>query len=141
MIVRDLLPADLPVAAILLDQLGYALGEAEVRKRFERVRRAPDHLARVAEIEGRVVGLLHVFERPALEKPCEAVVQAIVVNARTRGAGVGAALMADAEAWARARGLRSVTLYTNIDRAPAHAFYEGLGYAKTGTSHLMRRGL
>lgn len=141
MIVRDLLPADLPVAAVLLDQLGYAMDEGEVRKRFERVLRAPDHRARVAEMDGPVVGLLHVFERPALEKPCEAVVQAIVVDARTRGAGVGAALMADAEAWARARGLTSVTLYTNIGREPAHAFYEGLGYSKTGTSHLMRRGL
>jgi aminobenzoyl-glutamate utilization protein B len=47
----------------LLHQLGYALGEEEVRARFERLLNAPDHRARVAELDGQVVGLLHVFER------------------------------------------------------------------------------
>ena len=46
----------------------------------------------VAEMEGEVVGVLHVFERPALEKPCEAVVQALVVDGERRGAGIGEAL-------------------------------------------------
>ena len=138
MIVRNLLPADLPVATVLLGQLGYVMDEEEVRKRFERLLEASGHCARVAELDGEVVGLLHVFERPALEKPCEAVVQAIVVDARSRGSWVGAALMADAEAWARARGLASVTLYTSVSRDLAHAFYETIGYTKIGTSHLMR---
>ena len=141
MIVRDLQPADLLAAAILLDQLGYALGGEEVRARFDRLLSAPGHRARVAELDGQVVGLLHVFERPALEKPCEAVVQSLVVDANCRGSGVGAALMADAEAWARARGLSSVALYTNIRRDPAHAFYKRIGYAQDSTSHFMRRDL
>lgn len=141
MIVRDLQPADLPAAAILLDQLGYALHEAEVRARFDQLQSAPGHRARVAELDGQVVGLLHVFERPALEKPCEAVVQSLVVDANCRGSGVGAVLMADAEAWARARGLSSVALYTNVRREPAHAFYRRIGYAQAATSHLMRRDL
>ena len=34
-----------------------------------------------------------MFERPALEKPCEAVVQALVVDSEARGSGVGEALM------------------------------------------------
>ena len=141
MIVRDLQPADLPAATILLDELGYALDEAEVRARFERLLAAPAHRVQVAELDGQVVGLLHVFERPALEKPCEAVVQSLVVDANCRGSGVGAALMADAEAWARARGLLSVALYTGVSREPAHAFYKRIGYARAGTSHLMRRSL
>jgi len=141
MIVRDLQPADLPAAAALLHQLGYALGEEEVRERFERLLNAPDHRARVAELDGQVVGLLHVFERPALEKPCEAVVQSLVVDANCRGSGVGAVLMADAEAWARVRGLSSVALYTNIRRESAHAFYKRIGYAQAATSHFMRRDL
>ena len=141
MIVRDLQPADLPAAANLLDQLGYALDKEEVRSRFERLLNAPAHRVRVAELDGQVVGLLHVFERPALEKPCEAVVQSLVVDANCRGSGVGAALMVDAEAWARARGLSSAALYTNIRRESAHAFYKRIGYAQAATSHLMRRDL
>lgn len=141
MIVRDLQPADLPAAVGLLDQLGYALGEREVRARLEQVLKAPGHRVRVAEQGGKVVGLIHVFERPALEKPCEAIVQALVVDGTVRGAGIGAALMRDAEGWAGERGLASVALYTRTDRAGAHAFYETIGYRKANSSHLMRRYL
>ena len=42
--------------------------------------RPTDHRIVVAEIEGKAGGVLHVFERPAFEKPCEAVVQALVVD-------------------------------------------------------------
>ncbi|MBS0520599.1 MAG: GNAT family N-acetyltransferase [Proteobacteria bacterium] len=142
MIVRDLQPTDLPAAVGLLGQLGYALGEREVRARLEQVLKAPGHRVRVAEQAGKVVGLIHVFERPALEKPCEAIVQALVVDGTVRGAGIGAALMRDAEEdWAGKRGLASVALYTRTDRAGAHAFYETIGYRKANSSHLMRRYL
>ncbi|SJZ53033.1 Predicted N-acetyltransferase YhbS [Enhydrobacter aerosaccus] len=141
MIVRDLQPADLPAVVGLLDQLGYALEGAEVEARLQQVRQAPGHRVRVAEREGKVVGLLHVFERPALEKPREAIVQSLVVDATVRGSGIGAALMRDAEGWARDRSLVSVALYTQIGREAAHAFYETIGYAKANTSHLMRRYL
>jgi len=64
-----------------------------------------------------------------------------VVDAAQRAHGVGAALMRDAEAWARARGLVSVVLYTRVDRDAARTFYEKLGYEPVATSHLMRREL
>lgn len=127
--------------ATLLEQLGYEMGEQEVRRRLDHLAKAPDHNVRVADTDGRVVGLLHVFERPALEKPREAVVQALVVDATERGQGVGAALMREAEDWARGRGLASITLYTRIDRDAARAFYEHIGYGLSATSHLMRRDL
>jgi ribosomal protein S18 acetylase RimI-like enzyme len=141
MIVRDLAPADLPAVTALLGQLGYELAEQEVSSRLDHLKKAPDHAVRVADIDGKVVGLLHMFRRPALEKPLEAVVQSLVVDAAQRGHGVGAALMRDAEAWAQERGLASVALYTRIDRAAARAFYKRIGYGLSGTSHLMRREL
>lgn len=141
MIVRDLLPADLSATATLLGQLGYSLSETELRERLERVTAAPDHAVRVAESDGVVLGLIHMFERPALEKPCEAVVQSLVVDGERRGAGIGALLMRDAEVWARSRGLAGLLLYTRIDRDAAQAFYERLGYRRSATSHQMRRDL
>ena len=141
MIVREIQSADLPAVADLLGQLGYELDAQEVLRRFERVRKAPDHGVRVAVVDRKIVGLLHVFERPALEKPCEAVVQSLVVDAGRRGNGVGAALMQAAETWARDRGLASVVLHTRIDRDAARAFYERIGYRHSATSHLMRRDL
>jgi GNAT superfamily N-acetyltransferase len=78
-----------------------------------------------------------VYERPSLEKPCEAVVQAMVVDAGQRGRGVGKVLMAHAEAWARHRGLSSVALSTRH----AASFYERLGYHSVTATELMRKVL
>ena len=139
MILREPCASDIGAIVSLLGQLGYQVSETEIRERFGHVIRHSGHRVRVAEKEGRVVGLIHVFERPALEKPREAVVQALVVEAGLRGGGVGAALMRDAEAWALARGLPSMSLYTGVGRAGAHSFYERLDYRQAGTSHLMRR--
>ena len=100
-----------------------------------------DHRIVVADVEGKVVGVLHMFERPALEKPCEAVVQALVVDSEARSSGVGETLMREAEAWAQNRKLPSVSLYSRDDRKRAHAFYERIGYRIKATSVRMERGL
>lgn len=84
MIGRDARPADASAAHLLIGQLADAPDEAAFRARFERVLATDDHRIVVAEVEGKVVGVLHMFERPALEKPCEAVVQALVVDSDAR---------------------------------------------------------
>jgi GNAT superfamily N-acetyltransferase len=139
MVLRDVRKDDLPSVHGLIGQLGYPVDPREFQARFERVAATPDHRIIVAEEEGRVVGVLHAFIRPALEKSCEAVVQALVVEADRRSAGVGEALMREAEAWAVGRGLSSTALYTRIDRDRSRAFYERIGYRLKGTSHLMGR--
>jgi predicted N-acetyltransferase YhbS len=137
MLIRIFRPADMPVARDLLRQLGYDVIAAELDARIERVLAATNHYAAVAEDGGRVVGLVHVFERPALEKPCEAVVQAIVVDDTMRGRGIGKAMMDAAESWAKSRGLGSVVLSTRN----ASTFYSRLGYGKVATSDLMRKAI
>ena len=139
MIIRDARPADIPTVWRLIGQLAGAPDEAEFRNRFERVSATSGHRIIVAEVDRAVVGVLHVFERPALEKPCEAVVQALVVDDAARGRGIGEVLMREAEAWATGRGLAATSLYTRTDRDRAHAFYERIGYRLKATSHLMAR--
>jgi GNAT superfamily N-acetyltransferase len=139
MTLRDVVPGDFAAVRCLLGQLGYAPDEAEFRRRFDGVRVATGHRIIVAEESGAVVGVLHVFERPALDKGCEAVVQALVVDDARRGQAIGEALMHEAEAWAAGRGLDATSLYTSISRDRARAFYERIGYRLKGTSHLMGR--
>jgi N-acetylglutamate synthase-like GNAT family acetyltransferase len=129
--------SDLAGVRDLLRQLGYDVPEAELGRRIGRISEAAGHHFLVAELEGRLAGVLHVFERPALEKPCEAVVQALVVEASLRGRGLGRALMRLAEAWASAQGLGSIALHTR----KAQAFYEGIGYDRVASSDLMRKAL
>jgi GNAT superfamily N-acetyltransferase len=125
----------------LLAQLGYEMSHAEAANRVGGVLAAPDHMALVAETDRRLVGLVHVFVRPALENPREAVVEAIVVDERYRSLGVGRALMAAAERWGREHRCRSVALSSNIVRASAHAFYKALGYRVAATSYVLRKPL
>ena len=80
-IIRAMAEADVPVATVLLGQLGYDMPETEAARRFAVVWRAEGHRVWVAEEAGRVVGLLHAFFRPALDKPPEVMVQALVIEA------------------------------------------------------------
>ncbi len=139
--VRPVDERDVAAARTLLGQLGYSLELAEVRRRLDAVSAAPGHGVFIAEADGTPVALLHVFERPALEKPPEAVVQSVVVDRGDRGRGIGRQMMAFAERWARERGLASVILASRIDRGDSHAFYTRLGYRRIATSHLFRKQL
>ena len=139
MLVRDLHCSDLAALRPLLKQLGYDVDETELLRRLDSVLATKGHRAFVAEKEGRLLGLVHIFDRPSLEKPCEAHVQSLIVDEACRGQGIGRALMAAAEAWSRQRGLGSVALYARVDRNDAHAFYGGLGYEIATTSHFLRK--
>jgi GNAT superfamily N-acetyltransferase len=139
--IREVTVQDLPEVRKLLKQLGYDLSVTEVGVRFEAVAGAADHSLFVEEQDGQVIALLHVFARPALDKPPQAIVQALVVAEVARGSGAGRRLMETAERWAGQRGFTSVALTSHITRFGAHAFYERLGYRIEATSHLMRKRL
>jgi GNAT superfamily N-acetyltransferase len=141
MVVRPVEEADIATATGLLAQLGYPMWAMEVTRRLAMVRAAHGHRVWVADDGGQVVGLLHAFFRPALEKPPEVVVEALVVDANRRSQRIGERLMQVAEQWARETGSTTVSLYSGVQRADTHRFYERLGYAKNGTSHLMRKVL
>lgn len=101
----------------LLNQLGYTLEPVEVERRFRAVVEAPAHGLFVAEQDGQMIGFIHLYARPALDKPPEAIVQALVVHEAARGNGLGRKLMEAAEQWAEARQSASVALSSDIVRA------------------------
>ena len=138
---RPMTRDDIAQSVPLLAQLGYELSAEELAHRFAAVTATPDHSLVAAELAGRVVGLLHVFVRPAIENPREAVVQAIVVDLAHRRSGIGMVLMAEAERWGREHECRSVMLSSNVARAPAHAFYAARGYHIAATSYVLRKEL
>ena len=75
--IRRMTVDDVAAAQALLAQLGYPLDAEEVQRRTDAVIRTEGHVLMVAEQSGGVVALCHVFARPALDKPPEAVVQAL----------------------------------------------------------------
>jgi GNAT superfamily N-acetyltransferase len=138
---RPMTSDDVAESLRLLAQLGYEMSWDEAAERVRAVLATPDHAVLITENGRRAVGLMHVFARPALENPREAVVEALVVDERCRRAGVGRELMAAAERWGQERKCRSVVLSSNVVRAPAHAFYAALGYRLSATSYVLRKPL
>ena len=138
---REMKRGDLDAVWPLLEQLGYEITREQLEARFEMIWAASDHLLLVAEQGDRVAGFLHASVRPALEKPPEPVVQAMAVDKSARRAGIGGALMAAAESWARDGGFSSISLYSQVERSDAHAFYTRLGFRPVATSALLRKAL
>jgi len=82
---------------------------------------------------GRVVATyqISILLGLSLAAPRRAQIEAVRVAASLRGQGIGAALMADAEARARAAGVTVMQLTTHASRRRAHAFYERLGFTRS----------
>jgi GNAT superfamily N-acetyltransferase len=128
--IRPALAGDATALAELSTQLGYAVGATEIGERLARVRAQRMGEVFVAEIDGRVVGWTHVVPRLQLEDPAHAELAGLVVAEGVRGEGVGAALLAAAEGWARAQGFALLRVRSNVVRERAHRFYERAGYCR-----------
>jgi ribosomal protein S18 acetylase RimI-like enzyme len=104
------------------------------RAEVERILAAPDERLRVAAAgAGPLVGVCHALlyetpPTPAMTPTRRAHIDSIVVDAAARRCGLGRRLVADVEAWARARGAHEVILTVWAGNAEAEAFYESLGF-------------
>ena len=98
----------------------------------------------LADDSGDALGLVHVALRDAPDLPVFvprrfAVVDDLVVAARARRRGIGRALLAGAEAWARRNGAAAIELTVYGCNDEAAAFYRALGYGIL--SHRLSRDL
>ena len=100
--------------------------------------RGSEHLALVAEADGEVIGnvLVSVDRGRATE---HIGVLSICVAAAWRDVGIGSELVAGAQAWARERGLRKVSLGVFPDNDRAIAVYEKLGFVREGLRRMQYR--
>lgn len=111
---------------------GLPFGESHLREYEQMLTEAQgseDHRLLVAEMPGEgVVGFLWVAliceDRPQVVR-----VNNVCVAPRARRRGIGRALMAEAEAFARERGAGRVILQVSARNEPAVRLYELLGYA------------
>jgi len=142
MTIREARSADAERLAELSGELGYPVETEDIRRRLERLSTKPDHAVFVAEAwPGLVVGWTHTAEHEILEigRFCE--ILGLVVAAGQRGAGTGRLLVERVERWAAERGLKHVSVRSNVARPESHPFYERIGYIRTKTQHAYRKYL
>jgi GNAT superfamily N-acetyltransferase len=137
-ILRPARPTDREALVVLLAEL-FSL-EADFTPDPERQRRglallldgSPDRQVFVVEVRGRVAGMatVQVLISTAEGGPA-GLVEDVVVAREHRGQGLGTRLLAEVEAWARARGLTRLQLLADRENLPALHFYEGAGWSPT----------
>lgn len=107
---------------------------------LRRADEAVDRFARVAEIEGRVVGYVVARLDPPMANAEEQLtrdlgalrgyVESLGVHRSSWRLGVGRALMEAAEGWARDQGATVMKTDTNYRSPVSVPFYESLGYER-----------
>lgn len=97
---------------------------------FDAMQAQPDNQLIVARQTGQVVACYQItfITGLSLSAARRAQIEGVRVAPTLRGAGIGAALIADAEARARAAGCGLLQFTTNRARTDAHRFYDRLGF-------------
>ena len=89
----------------------------------------PDALVLVADGEMGLAGFVEVrLEYDAFSAAPQAYLASLAVAPEAEGQGLGRALVAAAEDWARARGLPALTLHVFAANTRARGFYASLGF-------------
>ncbi|MEX2521115.1 MAG: GNAT family N-acetyltransferase [Paracoccaceae bacterium] len=115
------------------DELGAgreAAALAPYQRAFDAMAAEPANMVLVGELAGVIVATYQITFISGLSRggARRAQIEAVRVASPLRGQGVGALLMADAEARARAAGCTLIQFTSDTSRPRAHAFYERLGY-------------
>ena len=134
--------SDFKAVCALTNELGYPMLELRMYERLQCVVDRPEHGAFVAERQGAVVGWIHVYVAHIIEAPNSYVeIGGLVVDENHRGAGIGRALVAAAEGWARQNWFDDIRVRSASKRTDAHAFYEKLGYQLVKTQMRFQKDL
>lgn len=105
------------------------IATADARAMMKAVRAGhQDDEVLIAERDGTPVGCLHMISALDFFGRRHAHVSVIAVSEAVEGTGVGRALLAHAEAWARQRALPLVTLNVFAANERARRFYEQAGF-------------
>ena len=115
------------VSQLCCEGMGYHCDRTLVRERIAHL--DPEREAVfVAELDGSVVGFIHVEKYNTLYFESMANLLGMAVSSRCRRHGIGKLLIDQAEAWALAHDISIMRLNTGLKRVEAHAFYSRLGY-------------
>jgi len=139
--VRPPLPTDAPALAALAGELGYPTSAEALVGRLAALHPTDAAVMVSTGSDDVPIGWCHVEMRRTLVEPVSALIVGLVIGEGHRSAGIGAALLAAAEAWARARGCSRLVVATRITRERAHRFYARQGYEVSKTSYFLTKVL
>ncbi|MEO0987639.1 MAG: GNAT family N-acetyltransferase [Cyanobacteria bacterium J06639_14] len=115
---------------------GIALTLDDAVKLFRKMQRYPNYSLYVAELQGQVVGTftLLIMDNLIHQGTPSAIVEAVAVDPKRQGQGIGKQMMQWAIAHCRQAHCYKLVISAHRQRDRAHAFYESLGFTKHGYS-------
>lgn len=132
---------DASEVARLSGELGYPVDIQAIAARLDALLGDRRQCVRVADGEGRLAGWIAAERRLSLEAGERVEITGLVVDGAIRRGGVGRALVAAAEAWAKGQGIDLVVVRSNVQRQTSHPFYQALGYARHKSQHVYAKRL
>jgi len=138
-IIREARDTDLSaLAALLLELMTHhgvmPLSPERAAATIAAVLRAPTARYFVAEVEGRIVGMLQVNERfSTWDAAPYGYIEDFCVTAAWRGRQIGTLLLDHLAAWARERGWTRLDLDVSASLTDSVRFYARRGYEDTGS--------
>jgi GNAT superfamily N-acetyltransferase len=139
--IRPARPEDAAEISRLAGELGYPSTVNDIAARLTAMLASPSCYIAVADAGTALTGWVAVERRMLLELGERAELVGLIVDRGARRGGIGRELVAHAEAWAVAQGLRVIMVRSNVVRAESHPFYEQLGYERTKTQHAYTKRL
>lgn len=119
------------------ERLGELLARPDQRVAVAARMTGPDRRAKGAMLGGWV----HVARHITLESGEFAEILGLIVDPAARRAGLGRALVAEAERWARLHRLARLTVRSNVLRGEPHTFYPALGFTLRKSQHVYAKSL
>ncbi len=128
-LIRDAVPEDAPALTRLNSTaMGYDYPQAETSRKLAALLADARNKILVAQLDGCLVGYLHLVDYDVLYAEHMKNIMGIAVEPDCRRMGIGRALLAAGEAWAKENGASGVRLVSGEARTGAHQFYQSLGY-------------
>jgi|SRR6185437_3044764 len=139
--IREIALSDAEAAARLSEELGYPASPDEMEKRIRQLANLAEHAVYVACTARSVIGWIDVGVVHHLQAEPYAEIGGLVISSEFRSLGIGKTLVAQAEQWARDRGIAKMVVRSRIAREAAHRFYLREGYERTKTSAVFSKAL
>lgn len=117
------------LARLNREEMGYDYPPDKTKEKLSLLLESGKDKILVAELDGAVVGYVHLNDYDVLYMDHMKNIMGIAVSSSCRRMGIGGKLLAAAEGWARETGAEGVRLVSGESRTGAHAFYRSVGYS------------
>ncbi|MFC7682109.1 GNAT family N-acetyltransferase [Paenibacillus sp. GCM10028914] len=133
LLIRTFEKEDLESVTSLMRELNYPTTPSVMRERMEMMASNPLYCNMIAELDGKVVGLMMLRQVKSFVKTGMVTqITSLIVTSSCRYQGIGKRLVSGAEQWGRQQGsnLLFLTSGNREGEDPAHAFFEHIGFKK-----------